>query len=549
MKNWQRHIAILALYGALTLLMTMPVIANISTHVAGQGGDPWQTMWRFEDSWRQFNWAHLFGAGEPRLINNSVWPWMGLHLALGEPVAYNMVYLLSFFLSGYFMYLLVRYLTRHEAAAVLAGVLYMFLPFHVAHSLGHFGAMQTQWLPLCIWLLFLWRDRQTTWRTIGLAAAVTAQSWTEHHYFFWLIIFIGIWMIIERPKIQRYSKLLLLSALVALFALLPWLPTVRLAWQGGNSLALGVNQTTRFSADVFAYLTPAPWQPLWGGLAYRLFGQHFTGNVTEATQFLGFLPLLLLAFFHRDIPRPQKIFWVTVAALFLGLSLGPWLHVFGRVLPVPLPYGLLQHLPVFSAVRAVARAGVMVGLAVSVLFGWVMATQLKRAISVAIVVAVILFEFLFLPVPMQATQLSRAYEVIATLPGKSLLEIPAATNYTVASQALYASLIHGKEVVGNIALERASGSQQLKEIRSLPALRQLLFLRTKALWEDQEDSVFGRDLIEALPEVLRDLDVWAVVVHVDSLSAQQRKAVTYFLEERMGWTGKKYDDIVLYQVP
>lgn len=553
----KRHITALALYTGLTLVMTAPVIANLATHVAGQGGDPWQTMWRFENEWRNFDWIRLFGGGEPRLINLSVWPWMPLHVAFGEPVAYNVVFLLSFILSGYFMYLLVKYLTGREAAAFLAGALYMFLPFHVAHGLGHFGALQTQWLPLAILLLFRWVQRPTFWKTIGLALVVTWQSWSEHHYLFWLGIFGIVFLIFqkftgfatpERPA-TRTPYLALLAFLIIIFALLPWLPTVRLGFQPDNDLSLGVEQTIRFSADLFAFVTPPAWQPVWGGVAYELFGQHFTGNIVEANQFLGFLSLVLLLFFHQHIPRRQKKFWLLIAAVFFIMSLGPKLHVFGNVLPVLLPYALVDSLPVFSAVRAVARAGVMVGLAISVLFGWVLARELTRPISAAIVLAVILTEFLFLPVPLQETKLSRAYEIIKQLPGKSLIEIPAVTNYTVASQSLYASHIHNKEVYANIALERASGSREISEARSLPGLRQLLFLRTKSLLEQEKDSVFGQDLGEALREALHRLDARAIAVHVDSLSAEQRRAVEYFLEKRVGWPGEKYDDIVLYKVP
>lgn len=572
---WKRHIVVAALYSGLTLLMTMPVITSLTSHVAGQGGDPWQTMWRFEHEWENRDLLRVFGGGEARLVNNSVWPWMGLHIAFGEPVAYNLVLLFSFILSGYFMYLLVRHLTRHEAAAFLAGVLYMFLPFHVAHSLGHFGAMQTQWLPLAILLLLMWVKQPTAWRTVGLALVVTLQSWTEHHYFLWLGIVAVIFVIFQlkhllipdpSPHLRRRDHLsasgersavgrvrwiqgILLCVLIFIFALLPWLPTMKLAAQGGSSIELGSEQTIRFSADIFSYITPPQWQPMWGGISYELFGRHFTGNVVEATQFLGFLPVLLLLFFHQSLPRRQKVFWLSVATVFFVISLGPWLHIFGEILPVPLPYALFDSLPVFSAVRAVARAGVMVGLSMSVLFGWVLARELKRPISGAIVLALILAEFLFLPVPLQTTKLSQAYNVIAHSPGKSLIEIPAATNYAVASQALYASLIHDKEVVGNIALERASGSETLKELRSLPGLRQLLFLRTKALKEDLQDPVFGQDLEKALRQVLQELDVRVIAVHADSLSAPQRKAVAYFLEKRMGWTGEKYDDIVLYKIP
>lgn len=550
--NWRRQAGVLALYGALTLIMTMPVVLNLSTYVAGQGGDPWQTMWRFEDEWRNRDIERLFGGGEPRLVNIAVWPWMWLHVMLGQPTAYNIVWLLSYVLSGYFMYGLVRYLTKHETAAILAGGLYMFLPYHVAHSMGHFGAMQMQWLPLAILLLFLFIRQPTIGRTLGLAGAVVLQSWTEHHYMLWLAIFaVVLWASakfkVQSAKLKSVSPyIFLLSALVFFFAILPWWPMVKLAMQPSDILSLGTEQTIRFSADVFAYVTPPAWQPIWGGVAQEWYGRHFTGNLIEATQFLGWVPLLLIAFFHQHVPRKQKLFWLLVAAVFLVISFGPRLHVFGRVLPLPLPYALVDEWPVFSAVRAVARAGALVGLATSVLFGWVLAKEMRRPITVALVAALVVVEFLFLPVAMAEVRLSRAYEEIARLPGQRLVEIPAATNYTVGSQALYASLVHGKEIVGNGALERAEGSAGVAEARTLPGLRQLLFLRTDQLLENRADF-FNQDLAETLPDVLRYLDADAIAVRVNSLSAKQREAVEYFLEASMGWVPEKYGDVVLYR--
>ena len=330
----KRHILVFALYTLLTLTMTAPVISHLATHVAGQGGDPWQTMWRFENEWENRDFLRVFGGGEARLINVSVWPWMGLHVVLGQPTAYNLVYLLSFVLSGYFMYLLVRYLVvQHsenpndqipnpklrEAAPFLVGVLYMFLPFHVAHSLGHFGAMQTQWLPLAILLLFMWVRQPTLWRTVGLAFVIALQSWSEHHYALWLAIFAVVWVVFRRQKIKyftqefsilnfKFSNVVLLLSLIFVFAILPWWPTVRLAAEPTNSLELGVEQTIRFSTDVFSYITPPPWQPIWGEVSHELFGRNFTGNIVEATQFLGFLPLLLLLFFHQtDSPTAETL--------------------------------------------------------------------------------------------------------------------------------------------------------------------------------------------------------------------------------------------------
>jgi hypothetical protein len=329
---------------------------------------------------------------------------------------------------------------------------------------------------------------------------------------------------------------LLIVVLLVLLVVVPYLPTARLAGADTNILDLGVQQTIRFSADPFAYVIPAAFHTVWGKLFNTVFTQYVTGNIAESTQYIGIVPLLLILFFHQRIPKQQKYLWSTVAVFFGILSLGPQLHFFGRVTKLPLPYAIVDSWPVFSSIRTIARAGIMVGLAGSVLFGWVLVTQVKRMRFFGIIALLLLIDFLCLPIPSQSSTLSAAYSVIKILPGQTIVDIPAATNYTAASKALYASAYHGKTVVGDIALERAQDSSSFTETRSLPALRQLLYLRTTHVRED------------TLPDVLKWLDTGAIAIQTDSLTTGQLSAARDFLEKDMGLTPETYNDVILYRV-
>lgn len=581
--NVRRHVIVLAAYLGLALLMSMPLVLNFSQSVVGQGGDPWQTMWRFETkaelmsgslgAFGEDGWLgqEFFGRGEPRLINLSVWPWVWLQVLFGQPTSYNIVWLLSYVLSGYGMYLLVRWLIYNrkarpslspsqspewivEGAAWLAGMYYMFLPFHVAHSMGHFGAMQTQWIPLLILAALSFVKKPSPIKTLALSVLLMLQAWTEHHYVLWLMIFFIAWALLNKNKVREYwkqKKALVYKVFIVIFLLLfvvlPYSLTAKMALQQESSLTLGKEQVIRFSADLFSYVVPAYWHPIWGGVFNRLFTEHFTGNVVEATQYLGISVLLLVLFFHQKIPKKQKRYWLTIAGVFLLLSLGPRLHLFGKVLPVWLPYDLMDSWPIISVVRAVARAGVFVGVAMAVLLGWVIRTQFKRKISMGVVGALIIVEFLFLPVPLQSTKLSSAYRIVSEQPGKSIIELPAATNYVAASRALFASVKHKKEVVGSIALERALDEGVLKEVRSLPALRQLLYLRTGHFREGRDDF-FAQNMAETIKDVFKWLDVGAVVVHEDSLSSIQEKEVSNFLESDLNLKPQRHGDVNLYLI-
>lgn len=573
----KRHSMILAAYIVLTLLMTMPLAWRFTDHIAGQGGDPWQTLWRFDEKKNTLETAlynqqigsflktEFLGGGEARLVNVTVWPWMPLHYILGEPIGYNLIFWLSFILSGYGMYVLVQYFLneyqtpnttlvpwwRLDTSAFLAGILYMFLPYHTAHSMGHFGAMQLQWLPFTIWAFFKWLKKPSFGNSFALGFFFILQAFSEHHYVLWLGIALVVYAVCNLRILRqtiRASKvsLVVLAAAVVLVALVYW-PTVRLASQHDSSIVLGVDQTIRFSADLFSFISPSLFHPIWrwSKTSEILYTQIFSGNSSEATHFLGIIPLLLVLFFSHAIPKNQKKLWTVFTLTFFVISLGPRLHVLGTLLPLPLPYALIDSLPFFSAVRAVARASAMVGLGFSVLFGWVLYTQLHRIKSSVLIGCLLLLEFLFAPLVLQSSVLPEVYTRIRDLPGTSLIEIPAATNYNAASRSLYASHTHGKTVLANSALERGADPSAEELIKQTPGIKQLLFVRTTDLAEDRVEF-FKQDSAETLLDAMKWFDVAGILIHSDSVTERQFTILNDFLEKKVGFTAQHFNDAVLY---
>lgn len=561
-------------YLSLALLAAAPVLPHLTSAVIGTGGDPWQTMWRFESTWQDtalsaqlgtlpaFLKTEILGGGMPRLVNLSVWPWLWLEAPFGQPLAYNLVWLLSALFAGYGVYWAVRLVVEQlptdsftnqslHAAAFIAGAYYMFLPYRIAHAHGHFGAMQTGWAAWVVVGSMLLIRRPTIIRSALLGLLLLAQAWTEHHYALWLALLALVAIAMNwrqfahriRSHWRRYVNRTSPLIIALLIAGISYLPTIRLAAAPDEPLSLGVTQTIRFSADLFSFILPASFHLWWGSGLHQLYGQFFTGNVAEATQYVGLTPLLLIVFFYQRLPGRSKLFWVATAAIFAVISLGPRLHFLGYVSPIPLPYAALQHLPVFSAVRTVARAGSIVGLSLAILLGMVLATQAKRAMSFALMSLIIASEFLFSPIPTQSAVISDVYQALAQLPGKRVIEIPAATNYDFASRALYASRYHGKDVFDNIALERAGPAHSSGKL--LPGVRQLLYVRTTDLRE-QRLEFFGQNIAEAFADVINEQDIAAVIIHPDSLSAYQSTMLRNFLEVEMGVTPTAIDDTLLY---
>ncbi len=63
---------------------------------------------------------------------------------------YNLVFLSGFALSGVGVALLVRRLTGHTGAAILAGIVFAFPPYRIDHY-AHLQLQQTQFIPLALW--------------------------------------------------------------------------------------------------------------------------------------------------------------------------------------------------------------------------------------------------------------------------------------------------------------------------------------------------------------------------------------------------------------
>lgn len=598
------HIFVIVIYSLMTLIMTYPVISNITSSIAGSGGDPWQTLWRFEykdQEMRQALWEEssnatdivkyvrneFFGGGDARLVNISIWPWMWLHWLFGEPTAYNLVFLLSFILSGYGMFLLVQYLARKEikklrnreiekfgnkeiknegkflnylfsqflpnAGPFITGIVYMFLPYHVAHAHGHFGAMQTQWLPFIILAAISFIEKPNIVKSLILSFLIILQAWSEHHYMAWLVIAAFVACVMFRSNIahmftrkKSIFSLTVTGVMIFVFVILPYIPTIQLASRKTSSIAVPKEQIVRLSADIASFFIPPSWHPLWGKPMEVLFGSRVSGNEIEATQYVGLVVILIVVFYRYSLPKKSSRLLFSLLTIFILISIGPQLKIFGSSIPIPLPYDIIDTFPIIDTIRAVGRGGVIIGLVISILFGYVTASQIRRWQTMVFLFIIIIVDFLFFPFPMQTVQRSQAYEILSTQEGTAIIEIPAATNYVVASRSLYESVFHKKQVLGNIALERAFSQDTLQTLKQIPVIRQLLYLRTTELIENRKEF-FNQDLDESFPDVVQWLSIGAVLVHPDSLSKVQLNAVTNFLENDIGLLRTSYDDIYVYK--
>ena len=151
--------AVVALFVALTAVMTYPQVQQLGSTVARNEGDALFSTWRL--AWV----AHQLPRDPLNLFNGNIFhPERGtlafsdamivpalvtaplIWAGVPQLLAYNLIFLSGFALSGVAMFLLVRSLTGSVPAALLAGFIFAFLPYRFMHY-AHLELQMSQWMP------------------------------------------------------------------------------------------------------------------------------------------------------------------------------------------------------------------------------------------------------------------------------------------------------------------------------------------------------------------------------------------------------------------
>jgi hypothetical protein len=272
---------------AATVFMTWPAVLHLADAVVGQLGDnmhfAWLMGWFDQAIFQQGRWPFF----APQLNYPEGWQLARsettpLQAAMGLPftwiggplLAYNVVALLSFFLSGLTSYLWVRRLTGDRLASLLAGTLFAFLPFRIAHfRSGHLNILGTMWFPLFFMALFAaLKSGHADRRDIVLGGiSLGLISLTSQYYFYVTVVTAGFvaaayLLLFARDRLRDrgfWSSMLGMGAAAAPLVALAILPYLQLAAQ--DSLPdRPVEAVSLGSAGLSDFLLPSTDHFLWG---------------------------------------------------------------------------------------------------------------------------------------------------------------------------------------------------------------------------------------------------------------------------------------------
>jgi hypothetical protein len=280
---------------------------------------------------------------------------------VGPPATFLVVLTVNLVATALAWYwLLSRHLVGDRVAALVGAVFVGFSPGMVSHANAHLNWTAGWLVPLVVWRVLRLREPGRWVRNgvlLGVLVAVAFSIAAEGLFFTALAcaVFLGTWAAHParreqaRAALPAFARGLAVTALVAgaLLAYPLWLHFLgpqRFHGTGFDSVI--------HSEDVAAYgAFPARSLAGLAGLDTSL-----APNPTEENSFFG-LPLLALAaacaaLLWRAADPGRRATLAALAAtagVATVLSWGPRVKILGAHTPVPLPYALLRHLPVFNA--------------------------------------------------------------------------------------------------------------------------------------------------------------------------------------------------------
>lgn len=303
------------------------------------------------------------------------WP---LQRLFGLLPAYNLMVLSTIVLSGLGAWCLTLELTRHRAAAYVAGSIFALSHFRVS-GLPYFNLAQNHWLALFMWgLIVAYRRRSLRWSAITAAFALCT-LYSSYNLFVFEIVAAGCFVITalvaERSDPQARRTLARHWAWIAGLILVGALPLLLEA--RAEIAAEGYYARTPDRADSLRAVPLERWVRR-GPLHGKPVGDSFW-HLWDAS-FLGYAAMYLGAvgvWKHRR--RGETWAWVVGSAVFFVLAMGPWLNWdtptndtirVDTANKLMLPYHYLRRVPVFGDIAEGHRWGVGGMLGLTVLSGY-----------------------------------------------------------------------------------------------------------------------------------------------------------------------------------
>jgi len=494
LSNKKTPFFILALFFGISLIMTMPLVNNITTYTGS--GDSFLGMWYlwwtpysiFELNQNPYYTDYVYYPSYSDLSTAAdILPIQGILLypitSINPILSYNIFLLVGFALSGLTAYLLAFRFTKNIFASFIAGFIFAFAPVHLAHAPGHFHLQYIAWVPLFILFLFELKDKpslkSSTLFAIPLILTIyTADVQIVAFLILFLVFFLVYFIINKRQQIlnRKFISYLLLGLVISLVFVLPATYPIIESVKDGNFSDRKPDpiEPVLYSMDIFSFFTPS-WNNYFLGHYFSENYSKFTGNASESTGYLGF-SIIGLSLFALWKYKTQVRFWFLSSLFLLIISMGPILHIMGQLKfisdeltpygVIPLPAAVFYFIPVYDQIRAFSRIELLAVMTIAILAAFgikaIVESKLnltKKILILSVIFAFIFIEFFIYPVSLDYENfpIPEYYDEIKGTDG-SVLSLPAKVpNSVTASMYQFYSGYAEKPIVGGlVSRERPS---------------------------------------------------------------------------------------------
>jgi hypothetical protein len=485
-----RGLAIVALFSLLTVAFTWPQAQRLSTQVIAHH-DPLFSIWRL--AWV----AHQVVADPANLFEGNIYFPAHRTLAYSDAMllpglialpliraglspllVMNLLWLGAMVASGAGMYLLARRLTGSTGAAIVAGIIFTFAPYRVAHF-HHLELQWAQWMPLAFWALHRAMTEGRLRDGVLTGVFVTCQLLSSIYYAIFLALTLavagGVLLVLHRSKLTSRSVAgLAIGALIVVGIAGPYSGPYR-----RNLQQVGTRDTTEielFSATATNYLATPRGNYLYGDTT------GYWSRSEETVLFPGLVPiaLLLLALVPPICATRGVYLLALVFVVEMSFGWNGWLY-----------RGLYQVLSPLQGLRAPGRFGILTLLTLGVLaaFGTARLERLvprrTRSLVPLVLGALLCVEYATAAPPFEQfpTTPPPVYRWLAKQPPARVLELPFPTLKDIPlyeAVYMYFSTMHWQTLVNGYSGHYPPRYLELMEtLSTFPDAKSLAELRAR----------------------------------------------------------------------
>ena len=490
------HLSVILIFSVLTVIFTFPVILDFTSEPAGLDCyDKCHMMWRFW--WTNFSFENGLDFQHSNYIFYPDGADIGGNVAhfttyigsllvgfLDYTTTWNVIWFSGLVFGGYGCYLLANNFNRNYLSSIIAGIIFTFTTYHMAHSMTHVGLSMVVWIPILALFLFKLLEKQSKSYAIVGGIIFFLVSLTHLYYSIFVIMFSIVFFaiyIFRQKKVSNKTfitnfSILLTIGLISTSVLFFSNPTFFTEESGFSYDSKASPEYARAIQEHFLYsnslenlILPTPNHTtqifsdyLLFDSFYSFFGLSINNLQVEQMVFLGYSVIFLSALAVIKYRRNHIWFWLLICGIFIVMSFGPELKILHEPTGIIMPDKIFYDaIPGWDELRAPARFIVMTNLSLAMLASFAVYGLMKGRFSsfkqqlmlASIIGFVILFEFSMIPYPADTEPIPDIYEEIKNDESKfAVLAAPigGTGDYMLMSdpRILYHQTYHEKPIIG-----------------------------------------------------------------------------------------------------